>query len=285
MANASSSLLHDCYEKEHGPTPKFAIPGEIADLAKGFIVMSIIYFLIAGSLAIVMRLIQSKVMLAAGNQNQTFGLFYASLTVHGQLMFFGFASMLVVGISYYLLCKFAKKPLASTNLAIGSFVMLNAGAILIIVSGTMFFGAGWYDLMPLPFKPGNNGWSTLAAVVFLLADLFIGIGLTLFSIDILATALRGKIAAGLQNFERVKDASGAGNNNNNTSGRGKEGEGEGEGGREESMEKENEGAATMTIIIMTIATSPGLTRTILGGPACYQCNTSRRRQGGLRSLA
>lgn len=137
-----------------------------------------------------------------GDQNQTFGLFYTSLTVHGQLMFFGFASMLVIGISYYLISKFAKKSLFSLNLAILSFSFLNAGAILLIISGTMFFGAGWYNLMPLTFHPGNNGWSIFSSVIFLIADTLIGIALTIFSVNVILTLLVGKIAAGIQRSEK-----------------------------------------------------------------------------------
>jgi heme/copper-type cytochrome/quinol oxidase subunit 1 len=197
-------MLHKEYEKEHGPVPQYQVSKGLSDLTLMFIISAIIYFVVAGSMAIVMRLIQSKLMLMA-NQQQTFGLFYAALTVHGQLMFFGFASMLTVGISYYLVSKFAKKPLYSTSLAAWSLALLNTGSILLIVSGTMFFGAGWYDLMPLPFIPGNNGWTTLSAVVFLTADTMIVASLTIFSINILATLLSGRIAAGLQNTEKDYD--------------------------------------------------------------------------------
>ncbi len=197
-------MLHREYEKEHGPTPQYRVSKELSDLTLMFIVSAIIYFLVAGSMAIVMRVIQSGVIVM-GTQQQTFGLFYAALTVHGQLMFFGFASMLTVGISYYLISKFAKKPLHSMKLATWSLALLNAGAIFLIVSGSMFFGAGWYNLMPLTFIPGNNGWSTLAAVVFLMADVMIAAGLTLFSINILATVLSGKIAAGVQRTEEQED--------------------------------------------------------------------------------
>lgn len=193
-------MLHREYEKEQGPAPQYEVPKELSSLTLMFIVSAVIYFLIAGSLAIVMRVIQSKVMVMEGQQ-QTFGLFYASLTVHGQLMFFGFASMLTVGISYYLLSKFAKKPLYSMGLAAWSFALLNAGAIFLLVSGSMFFGAGWYNLMPLTFMPGNNGWPILSSAVFLSADAMIAIGLTLFSINVLATVLSGKIAAGMQKTE------------------------------------------------------------------------------------
>ena len=197
-------MLHSKYEKEEGPTPQYEITNELSSLTLLFIICSVIYFLIAGSLAIIMRIIQSKVILLA-SQQQTFGLFYAALTVHGQVMFFGFISMLTVGISYYLISKFAKKPLFSMRLAIWSFSLLNGGVILLIVSGTMFFGAGWYNLLPLAFHPGNNGWSTFAATIFLVADAIIGIGLTLFCVNVIVTVLKGKIAVGMEKTEQGDD--------------------------------------------------------------------------------
>jgi cytochrome c oxidase subunit 1 len=195
------------YEKEQGPAPQYQITKELSDLTLMFIVSAIIYFLIAGAHAIVMRVIQSDVMLMGRNETLTFGLFYAALTIHGQMMFFGFASMLTIGISYYLLSKFAKKPLYSMKLAIWSFATLNAGAMLLLVSEVMFFGAGWYNLMPLTFIPGPGGvgWSTFSAVVFLMADLAIVIGMTLFSANIIATVLSGRIASGMQKIELEYD--------------------------------------------------------------------------------
>jgi heme/copper-type cytochrome/quinol oxidase subunit 1 len=194
------------YEKEQGPAPQYQITKELSDLTLMFIVSAIIFFLIAGAHGIAMRIIQSDIMLMGPNdETLTFGLFYSALTIHGQMMFFGFASMLTIGISYYLISKFAKKPLHSMNLAIWSFATLNAGVILVLVSGVMFFGAGWYNLMPLTFMPGGVGWSLLSAVIFLMADLLIVIGLTLFSLNIIATVLSGKIAAGMQKIELEYD--------------------------------------------------------------------------------
>jgi heme/copper-type cytochrome/quinol oxidase subunit 1 len=192
------------YEKEQGPIPLFKVSRELSDLTLLFILSSIIYFLVAGSLAIIMRVIQSKVMIL-GDQQLTLGLFYAALTIHGQLMFFGFMSMLTIGISYYLISKFSKKHIFSMKLAIWSFSLMNAGAIFLIISGTMFFGAGWYNLMPLLFHPGNNGWSSFAAAIFLVADVLIGIAIVFFCINILLTVLRGKIAAGIQKTEQADD--------------------------------------------------------------------------------
>src|ERR1041385_5521731 len=59
--------------------------------------------------------------------------------------------------------------------------------------------------MPLAFHPGNNGWTTFSAVLFLMADVMIGVGLVLFCINIMATVLSGKIAAGIQKTEQSDD--------------------------------------------------------------------------------
>jgi heme/copper-type cytochrome/quinol oxidase subunit 1 len=103
------------YEKEHGPTPLFKVTRQLSDLTPLFIVSSITYSLIAGSLAILMRVIQSKVNIL-GNEQLTLGLFYTAFTIHGQL-----------------LSKFSKKPLFSMKLAVWSFSLINAGAIFLII--------------------------------------------------------------------------------------------------------------------------------------------------------
>jgi len=199
METTKTSMLHLKYEEDEGPAPEYKISKDLSDLTLMFIISSVVYFLAAGSLAIIMRLVQSGIMVM-GNQ-QSIGLFYTALTVHGQVMFFGFMSMLTVGVSYYLLSKFAKKPLYSMNLATISFSLLNAGTIFLLISGTMFFGAGWYNLMPLTFQPGNAGWNTLSGIIFLMADVMIGIGLVIFCLVVIMTVFKGKIAAGVQKSE------------------------------------------------------------------------------------
>jgi heme/copper-type cytochrome/quinol oxidase subunit 1 len=192
--------LFNEYDHEHGPSPLYKISKNLSDLTVMFIISSVVFFLAAGTLAIIMRSVQSRIVLL-GNQEQTMGLFYAALTAHGQLMFFGFASMLTVGLSYYLVSKFAKKPLHSMGMAIVSYSLLNAGGVLLIVCAFMYFGAGWYNLMPLAFHPQNGGWTTFSAVLFLIADTCIGIGLVVFCLNVVATILKGKIAAGVQKSE------------------------------------------------------------------------------------
>ncbi|HYZ60309.1 MAG TPA: hypothetical protein VE544_11685, partial [Nitrososphaeraceae archaeon] len=60
--------LSNQYEKEHGPIPLFKVSEQLSDLTLLFIISSITYFLIAGSLAIVMRVIQSKVNILGNEQ-------------------------------------------------------------------------------------------------------------------------------------------------------------------------------------------------------------------------
>lgn len=189
--------LFDEYDQENGPAPLYRISKDLSHLTLMFIISSVVFFLAAGTLAIIMRTVQSKVILL-GTQQQTIGLFYAALTAHGQIMFFGFASMLTVGLSYYLLSKFAKKPLYSMKMAIILYSLMNAASVLLIISAVMFFGGGWYNLMPLAFHPQNGGWTTFSTVLFLIADTSVGIGLVVFCVNVIATVLKGKIAAGVQ---------------------------------------------------------------------------------------
>ena len=192
--------LFDEYNLENGPAPLYRISKDLSDLTLMFIISSVVFFFAAGTLAIIMRTVQSKLILL-GNQQQTIGMFYAALTAHGQIMFFGFASMLTVGLSYYLLSKFAKKPLYSMKMAIISYSLMNAASVLLIISAIMFFGGGWYNLMPLAFHPQNGGWNTFSTVLFLIADTSIGIGLVFFCLNVIATVLKGNIAAGVQMSE------------------------------------------------------------------------------------
>ena len=55
--------------------------------------------------------------------------------------------------------------------------------------------------MPIAFHSGNNGWSTLSVSIFLIAELLIGIALTIFCVNVIGTVLKGKIAVGIQKTE------------------------------------------------------------------------------------
>lgn len=57
-------MLHLKYEEDEGPAPEYKISKDLSDLTLMFIVSSILYFLAAGSLAIIMRLVQSGIMVS-----------------------------------------------------------------------------------------------------------------------------------------------------------------------------------------------------------------------------
>ena len=69
------------------------------------------------------------------------------------------------------------------------------------------FGAGWYNLMPLTFLPGFPAitWHLSAAIIFQIADVLVGVAITIFCIVILATLLRGKLPVGSQIFEYMHE--------------------------------------------------------------------------------
>ena len=55
-------MLNHKYDSEQGPAPEFKISKNLENLTKMFIICSLIYFLIAGLLAILMRVIQSNIV-------------------------------------------------------------------------------------------------------------------------------------------------------------------------------------------------------------------------------
>jgi cytochrome c oxidase subunit 1 len=191
------------------PQPPLLPPYEISpDLRKYtlmFIGAILINFLIAGSLAIGMRTIQSDISLAGDvdtlSQNV---LFYSLLTAHGQVMFFGVASMITMFFGYYATSKWGRKALSGMKWVKASFWAMEAAVILIFLSSLFGFGAGWYNLMPLTFLPGRfMAWQTFSAATFLVADVLVGISLTIFCIVIIVTLLRGKLPVGTQKMEKV----------------------------------------------------------------------------------
>jgi len=192
------------YPLEPPPMPTYEISPELKRLILFMVGAFIINFLVAGSLAIGMRTIQADVPVMTGTdtipQNV---LFYALLTAHGQVMFFGVASMNTMWFGYYAISKWGRKPLASMKWAKASFWTMEAAVVLIFLAALLGFGGGWYNLMPLTFLPGTPTmtWGMGAAEMFLIADVLVGIALTIFCIVVLATLLRGKLPTGTQRLE------------------------------------------------------------------------------------
>ncbi|MFZ0225247.1 MAG: cbb3-type cytochrome c oxidase subunit I, partial [Candidatus Nitrosopolaris sp.] len=175
----------------------------------------LINFLVAGACAIAMRILQTDVHLRTIAHLGHLPvppvpdnvLFYSLLTSHGQVMFFGVLSMNTFWFGYYAVSKWGRKPLASMKLAFISFCIMEGAVILLFLDVVLNFGAGWYNLMPLTFLPGFPAitWHLSAAIIFQIADVLVGVAITIFCIVILATLLRGKLPVGSQIFEYMHE--------------------------------------------------------------------------------
>jgi len=196
----------DRYPMDPPPLPKYQISGDLRKLTLMFTAAFLINFLIAGSLAMGMRMIQTDVPMPGVDTESQNILFYALLTAHGQVMFFGVASMNTMLFGYYATSKWGRKPLSGMKWAKASFWIMEAAVALILLSALFGFGGGWYNLMPLTFLPGREvAWGTGAAFTFLVADSLVGISLTIFCIVIIVTLLRGKLPTGAQLLESYYD--------------------------------------------------------------------------------
>ena len=190
------------YPQEPPQLPQYDVSPDLKKLTLMFIGAMLINFLIAGSLAIGMRIIQTDVPLIRVDSISQNVLFYALLTAHGQVMFFGVISVNTMWFGYYATSKWGRKPLSGMRWAKISFWIMEAAVILILLSGLSGFGAGWYNLMPLTFLPGRpaESWGAVLATTFLVADVLVGVALTIFCVVIIFTLLRGKIPVGTQRF-------------------------------------------------------------------------------------
>jgi heme/copper-type cytochrome/quinol oxidase subunit 1 len=190
------------YPQEPPQLPQYDVSPGLKRLTLMFIGAMLINFLVAGSLAIGMRIIQTDVPLIKVDSVTQNVLFYALLTAHGQVMFFGVISINTMWFGYYATSKWGRKPLSGMKWAKISFWVMEAAVILILYSGLSGFGAGWYNLMPLTFLPGRpaESWGAFAASTFLVADVLVGVALTIFCIVIIYTLLRGKVPVGTERF-------------------------------------------------------------------------------------
>jgi len=199
----------DRYPDEPPPLPEYDISPSLKKLVLMCIGTMLINFLIAGACALAMRILQTDVHIRhiahLGIPDNV--LFYSLLTSHGQVMFFGVLSINTFWFSYYAVSKWGRKPLASMKLACISFWIMEAAVILLFLDTVLHFGAGWYNLMPLTFLPGFPviTWDLTAALIFQIADVLVGIAITIFCIVILATLLRGKLPVGNQIFEYMHE--------------------------------------------------------------------------------
>jgi cytochrome c oxidase subunit 1 len=162
---------------------EIAIKAEIVEAQAKFKKLTLIWtgltfvlFPILGLLGFLMRLVQ-------GNIFPTFPpeWFYAILTLHGVgmvgLWFIEGMSAVIFIISKYV------KP--SIGVSWFSLVLTLIGVVLLIISTIVGrFGAGWYFLYPLPYKSAEV-WANWSADVYLIGLGVLGIGWTVWVIDVL----------------------------------------------------------------------------------------------------
>ena len=126
---------------------------------KNFILMSIVYLALGAALGMV--------MLCKGNPALVF--------VHAHLMLLGWVSMMIYGVGYHILPRFAGRLLKSRRAAVLQFWTANAG----LVGMLGFYLGSVYD-------PGAAAWKTLTAAsgaveVFSIALFFCNMAATLYS--------------------------------------------------------------------------------------------------------
>ncbi len=123
---------------------------------KNFILMSIVYLMVASVLGVL--------MLGGGYGQLKF--------VHSHLMLLGWVSMMIYGVGYHILPKFAGRFLRSKAMAVLQFWMANAGLIGMLA----FYLVSFYD----PATPAWRALSTFFGAVEVLS-------IALFFYNMLAT--------------------------------------------------------------------------------------------------
>ncbi len=104
---------------------------------KNFILMSIIYLMAASVLGVLML---------GGRHGEL-------VFVHAHLMLLGWVSMMIYGVGYHILPKFAGRFLKSKTMAVLQFWLANAGLLGMLG----FYLAAFYD-------PGTPAWRTLSTL-------------------------------------------------------------------------------------------------------------------------
>lgn len=150
----------------------------------------VLYLIVGGALGVFAGVLQSRAR--AGDPA---GPFYASLTAHGQLLMLGFAVMVTIGVTFYVLRRSLARDLHSPAVAGVCLWLLNIGMISVLLSWFGGFGAGWASFLPLAFFPAD-AWPLWATGLFLFGQLLLGLALLLFALEVLMTVFaRGQDGA------------------------------------------------------------------------------------------
>lgn len=157
-----------------------------SSVGKRFIIAALVFFLVGGVLAMLMR----TQLATSGNAFLDAGVYSQVFTMHGTVMMFLFAIPMLEGFSFYLLPKMlGARDMAYPRLGAYAWYCYLFGATLVV--GSMFLGlaprSGWFMYAPLSssrFSPG------IANDIWLIGITFAEISALCGAVELIATILR-----------------------------------------------------------------------------------------------
>lgn len=147
-------------------------------------------FALMALLGLAMRLSQSETVSISEEW------FYRLMTLHAAGMLAGMLLAMMGGLWYVVR---SAVPMLNPGRALAAYVATILGVVLVLVSVVIGgFAAGWTFLYPLPFESAAM-WSTSATVTFLIGMGLVGVGFTIYCIDVLkaVTEAYGGLAGAL----------------------------------------------------------------------------------------
>lgn len=141
-----------------------------------FGVTGLVLFTLMALLGLAMRVSQSEAVTISAEW------FYRLLTLHAAGMLAGILLAMMGGL-WYVVRSVA--PSLNHGRAMAAYAAIVAGVAAVLVSVVVGgFAAGWTFLYPLPFEPSGM-WSTWATVTFLIGMGLVGVGFSIYCIDVL----------------------------------------------------------------------------------------------------
>ena len=153
-----------------------SVPPALRALTLRWVVTALVLFPVLVLLGLLMRAAQANMV-----SDLEATRFYSVMTLHGVGMVGLWYTAAMAG-TCFLLYRYAPVSTLANNIG---FVSTLIGVVLLLVATVIGkFGAGWYFLYPLPIKQ-LGAWEDWATVTFFASIAVLGVGWTIWSIDIL----------------------------------------------------------------------------------------------------
>lgn len=157
-----------------------------SDVGKRFIIASLIFFLVGGVLAMMIR----TQLAASGNAFMEAGVYSQVFTMHGTIMMFLFAIPMLEGFSFYLLPKMlGARDMAYPRLGAFAWYCYLFGATMVVLSLVLGLAprSGWF--MYVPLSSGRYS-PDIANDIWLIGITFAEISAVCGAVELLTTILR-----------------------------------------------------------------------------------------------